>query len=69
VQLRRSLSLTPVINYLSPEDIAARRDALLSRTRFTVEELRQRAEKYLLSAEEQAILRALQNLDFLESGD
>jgi hypothetical protein len=61
--------LTPVINYLSPEDIAARRDALLSRTRFTVEELRQRAEKYLLSAEEQAILRALQNLDFLESGD
>jgi len=67
--LRRSVPLTPVINYLSPEDIAARRDALLSRTRFTVDELRQRAEKYLLSAEEQAILRALQNLEFLESGD
>jgi hypothetical protein len=61
--------MAPVINYLTKEMIAERRAELLGRTNLSLDELRKRNSSYMLDADEQAILRALEDLVFLETGD
>ena len=61
--------MAPVINYLTKEMIAERRAELLARTNLSLDELRRRNSSYRLDADEQAILRALEDLVFLETGD
>lgn len=60
--------MSPVVNYLTDDAIASRREELLSRTNLSLDELRRKNASFMLDADEQAILRALENLEFLESG-
>jgi hypothetical protein len=57
--------MSPVINFLSDEDIKSRRDELLASVDMSYEELRERAAAYLLNAEERAVFRRINDLDYL----
>lgn len=61
--------MVPVVNYLTKSDIDARRAELLARVALPIDELRKRGAAYTLAPEEQAILRELDELDYLETGD
>ena len=65
----REVRMPPVITYLTTDAIESRRKELFAMTPLTFEELRVRGESYMLNADEQAILRALEDLDFLEADD
>jgi hypothetical protein len=60
--------MVPVIRYATRDSIAERRRALLKRTSFDASELRRRREAHLLTSDEQSILRALDDLEYLEHG-
>ena len=61
--------MAPVISYLTAEQIVERRAGLLAQTNLRLDELRARESSYTLDPNEQAILRALEDLAFLESGE
>ena len=61
--------MTPVITYLTTESIAARRAELLTLANMSIEELRGKDASYMLDPEEQAILRELENLEYLAKVD
>lgn len=56
--------MTSII-YLSKEQIARRRDELLSNARLDVDELRERGATFQLSPEQAVILKELEDLEFL----
>lgn len=58
-------SMVPTIHYLSPTDISSRREELLGRAHATLGELREKNANYMLDLDEQAILRELENLEYL----
>ncbi len=55
----------PTVEMLSAEELRARRATILSRTGLTEEELRERAEQFLLTPELTASLVALDEIDYL----
>lgn len=59
--------MTLIINYMSNDDIDARRQELLEEANMTVDELRARASAYLLDSRQSSILFDLEDLDYLES--
>ena len=61
--------MTPVITYLTTESIASRREELLGLARMSLGELRAKDASYMLDPEEQAILRELENLEYLAKVD
>lgn len=58
--------MTPTSTVLSTDDVRARRRALLSRAGMSLHELRDRDARFGLSPKKQAILRRLEELEFLE---
>jgi hypothetical protein len=59
--------MVPTIHYLSPADIRTRREDLLARAHANLGELREKNARYMLDLDEQAILRELENLEYLAS--
>jgi len=58
--------MTPASIVLSPEDISVRRAELMERSGMTLEELRDKNDSFELDQNGQAILRRLEELEFLE---
>jgi hypothetical protein len=56
---------TATVRRLEPSEIAAEREAILARVRMTEEQLRDRAEGYLLTEDESAAWRQLEALVWL----
>ncbi|WP_157073261.1 hypothetical protein [Kribbia dieselivorans] len=56
---------TATIEKMSREDALRQRDALLEQSGATLDELRERAEDYLLTAEEATLLRRIEGLTWL----
>lgn len=61
--------MVPVVKFLTHDEIRARREELLAASPVGVDELRRRAAAYMLTPEEQARLRELDDLTFLETGE
>jgi len=57
--------MTPRVELLEARDIDARRKALLKRANMSVRKMRKLAAQYSLDQEHQAILRQIEELDFL----
>ncbi|WP_147305835.1 hypothetical protein [Subtercola boreus] len=60
--------MVPTIQFWSLDDITERRAALLQEARASIEELRSRNAAFILEPEKQAILRELDDLDYLAAG-
>lgn len=58
--------MVPTVTYLDSRTIAEERSALLARAHMSLEVLKAKGATYQLDPEEQANLRALDELDFLE---
>lgn len=58
--------MVPTVTYLDSQSIAEKRSALLERAHMTLDVIRAKGATYQLDPDEQAILRALDELDFLE---
>ncbi|MCL9664777.1 hypothetical protein L2091_05985 [Curtobacterium albidum] len=61
--------MVPTVIYLDHEAIEARRADLLQRANMPLDVMRSKGANYQLDPEEQAILRALDELDFLAGDD
>ena len=61
--------MAPVINYMTAESIATRRAELLALAKLSFEELRAKGEAYMLDPDEQAVLRELEDLEYLAEVD
>lgn len=59
--------MTPTINRLTSEQIVERRGRLLSDAHMSLEELKDKSAAYMLDPQEEAILRELEDLEYLES--
>jgi len=62
---RGETAMSPVVTFLSEDDIKSRRDELLASVAMSYEELSARAADFLLDAEERAVFRRLKDLDYL----
>jgi hypothetical protein len=60
--------MSPVI-HTTREELQARREELLTETRLSYEELRDRAENYSLSAAELDVWHTIEGIDYLLNGD
>lgn len=58
--------MVPTVTFLDSDAIAAERSVLLERAHMSLDELREKGAMFQLDPEEQSILRALDELDFLE---
>ncbi|MGN8050962.1 hypothetical protein ACTJKO_14880 [Curtobacterium sp. 22159] len=61
--------MVPTVTFLNSRSIATQRNDLLARAHMSLDELREKGETFQLDPEEQSILRALDELDFLEGDD
>jgi hypothetical protein len=59
--------MSTLIKYLSSDDIETRRSELLAEAGMSVEELRRRNDAFLLDPRQSAILRDIEDLDYLAS--
>lgn len=58
--------MAPSVTYLTAETIAARREELLRDAHASIDELRVKGASYMLDPEEQALLRELEDLEYLQ---
>lgn len=61
--------MSQTIEWLTVKQLRARRAALLERAGMTESELRARRDNYVLDLEGQAVLEALDDVDYLLDGD